>query len=178
MGENEYSLVLLLRMQPPALLQEDGDSSKTENGCHDNQPDDKTECYITNDEADNAATGCTGCPEDVASLETHEFKGPLKPLEYRVFRIVLSFLFHEEWCLASATSRTGTGIRRKEEQRQCLGSCNEEDTGSDKHHDALLDILFLVVHLDIDTDGSYHGNNTGNGIADFDGIGYIISDTF
>ena len=32
-----------------------------------------------------------------------------------------------------------------------------------KKYDALLDILLLVVHLHIHTDGTNHGHDTGNG---------------
>ena len=52
-----------------------------------------------------------------------------------------------------------------EEQRQCLGCCNEENTCADDHHDLLLDVLFLVVHGDVNAYGSDNCNDTCNGIA-------------
>lgn len=63
-----------------------------------------------------------------------------------------------------------------EEQWQCLGSRNQEDAGSDNHHDLLLDILLLVVHGDIDANRAYDGHDAGDGIAELDDDGHILGD--
>lgn len=41
----------------------------------------ETRGYIDNKKRKNCATGSTGCPVDVASLESKELQGALKPLE-------------------------------------------------------------------------------------------------
>jgi len=58
---------------------------------------------------------------DVAALQSHQFKRPLKPLEHGIGRIVFF-----------------AGIRHgshTEEKRQSLGCGHEEDAGADNHHD-------------------------------------------
>ena len=61
-----------------------------------------------------------------------------------------------------------------EEQRQSLGSGNQEHTCADDHHDRLLDVLLLVVHLHIHGDGTDDGHDTCNGIAELGGDGDIL----
>ena len=53
-----------------------------------------------------------------------------------------------------------------EEQWQCLGSCNEEDTCAYDHHDLLFHVLLLVVHGDVNRDRTDDGNDTCNGVAE------------
>lgn len=62
-----------------------------------------------------------------------------------------------------------------EEQRQCLGCCNEENTCADDHHDLLFHVLFLVVHGDVNAYGSDNCNDTCNGIAGFTTIGTYLA---
>ena len=61
-----------------------------------------------------------------------------------------------------------------EEQRQSLGSGNQEHTCADDHHDRLLDVLLLVVHLHIHGDGTDDGHDTCNGIAELGGDGDVL----
>ena len=93
---------------------------------------------VTENKSEDGTSGCSCSPIDVSSLDTHEFKGLLQPLEYRICNIVGIFSI---FCHRLTTE--------SKEQRKGLSCCNEEDTGSDNHHDLLLDILFLIVHSDI-----------------------------
>ena len=90
---------------------------------------------VTEDKTDDGSSGCGGSPVDIATLNTHELKGFLQPLEYRVSDIFLIV----------CSCHDGSGY--SEEQRQGLGCCNEEDTGADNHHDLLLEILSIFYKL-------------------------------
>jgi hypothetical protein len=39
------------------------------------------------------------------------------------------------------------GLGESEKQRKCLGCRDKEDTGSDHHHDLLLEILLIVCNV-------------------------------
>ena len=111
------------------------------------EPDDD----IHDNESYYRASGCGCRPVYVAALQSHQFKRPLKPLEHGIGGIAFF-----------------AGIRHglhTEEERQGLCRGHEEDAGADNHHDRLLDILLLVVHLDIDADCAHDGDNAGDGVA-------------
>ena len=96
MGEDEDSLVFLLRMQALVLLDK---RHRTAEGKDDGRCDqtDKESCRdITDDETENRTAGCACGPIDVAALETQEFKRPLKPLEHWVVLITVTELFHDK----------------------------------------------------------------------------------
>ncbi len=122
----------------------------------------ETDDDIHDDESYNRATGCGCRPVDVAALQSHKFKRPLKPLEHGI-----------GWIVFFAGIRHGS---HTEEKRQSLRCGHEEDAGADNHHDRLLDILLLVVHLDIDADSAYDGDNAGDGVAELDDDGDILGD--
>ena len=42
----------------------------------------------------------------------------------------------------------------------------KEDAGADDHHDLLLDVLLVVVHGDVDADGTDDRHDTGDGVAE------------
>ncbi len=91
--------------------------------CGDKRYKSRHETYddIHDDESYNRATGCCRRPVDVAALQSHQFKRPLKPLEHGIGRIVFF-----------------VGIRHgshTEEERQSLCSGHKEYTGTDNHHD-------------------------------------------
>lgn len=159
---DEYSLVVVLGMETLSLLQHYQGGSGSDRNYERYKPCHETENDIHHDEPDNRASGCCCSPVDVAALESHQFEGPLQPLEHGIGRIAFF-----------------TGIRHclhTEEERQSLGSCDKEDAGADNHHDRLLHILLLVVHLDIDADCAHDGDNAGDGVAELDDDGDILGD--
>ena len=124
---DEYSLFILLGVQPFPLFQHyqscSGSNSYYERykSCHETEDD------IHDDEPDNRTSGGSGCPIDVAALKSHQFEGSLQPLEHWIGRI--GFFI---------------GIRHglhTEEERQSLSCGHEEDAGADNHHDRLLENL-------------------------------------
>lgn len=149
-------------METLALLEHYKGGSYRDCGYEGYQTRHETDDDIHDDESYNRATGCGCRPVDVAALQSHQFKRPLKPLEHGIGRIVFF-----------------AGIRHgshTEEKRQSLGCGHEEDAGADNHHDRLLDILLLVVHLDIDADSTHDGDNAGDGVAELDDDGDILGD--
>lgn len=112
-----------------------------------------TDQAVTEYESYDGSPGSGGSPVDIASLDAHELKGFLKPLENRVRHI---FLFLK-------SCHAGSGYA--EEEGQGLGCRNQEDTCAHDHHNLLLDILLFIVHRDVDADGSDHGHYFGNRVA-------------
>lgn len=117
-------------MQPLALLEQNQSGTACYGNCQYNQCENESCQTVGYDKADygNAYRSCR--PIDVSSLNTHKFKGTLKPLEQWIIGIVFLSAVH-----------TACALRETEEQRKCLGCRNEEDTGSDHHHDLLLENL-------------------------------------
>lgn len=117
-------------MQSLALLEQNQSHTACHGDGQDDQGKDKSCNTVGYDEADNgdAYRGCR--PIDVATLNTHKFKGTLQPLEQWIIRIVFLFPVHDT-----------CGLGESEEQRKCLGCRDKEDTGSDHHHDLLLENL-------------------------------------
>ena len=133
--------------------------------CHhqDYQPGKETGKAVSHDEADNGTTDGSCRPIDVPALNPHEFKRPLQPLEHGVF----------QW--PGVAVRSGHGLAGDaEEQRECLCGRHKENTSAHNHHDGLLDILFLVVHGDVNAYGSDNCNDTCNGIAELHHDRYIL----
>ena len=148
-------------MQPFFLFDEDKSRTCTQrkNQCY--QTRKKSDQAVGHDEADNGSTDGTYCPIDVAALDSHELKRFLQPLEQRVF------------CIPAVRVRVCAHYslaRYAKEQRQCLCGCHKENTSSHNHHDGLLDILLLIVHLDIHADSTYDRHYAGNGVTQFDHI--------
>ena len=159
---DEHSLVVVFGMETLALLEHYKGSSDRDCRYEGYQPRHETDDDIHDDESHNRSTGCCGCPIDVAALKSHQFEGSLQPLEHWIGRIAFFI-----------------GIRHDlhtEEERQSLCCGHEEDAGADNHHDRLLDILLLVVHLDIDADSAHDGDNAGDGVAELDDDGNILGD--
>lgn len=119
---DEYSLVDGFGMEALALLEHYQGTSDRD--CCDERYKScyETEDDIHDDEPYNRAAGCGCRPVDVAALQSHQFKRPLKPLEHGI-RLVAVFV---------ALFRHGSDA---EEERQSLGSGHEEDAGTDNHHD-------------------------------------------
>lgn len=140
-------------MKALMLLDENHPSTHTQESGKQDESNNESEYDIANEKTQKAPSYSTCSPIDVSSLQTHEFKGLLKPLEnWIILESFLVYVTHIQ------------GLETKE-QRQTLSCCDEEDTSTYNHHDALLDILLLVVHLHIHTDGTNHGHDTGNGVA-------------
>ena len=159
---DEHSFVVVFGMETLALLEHYKGSSDRDCRYEGYQPRHETDDDIHDDESHNRSTGCCGCPIDVAALKSHKFEGSLQPLEHWIGRIAFFI-----------------GIRHDlhtEEERQSLCCGHEEDAGADNHHDRLLDILLLVVHLDIDADSAHDGDNAGDGVAELDDDGNILGD--
>lgn len=139
-------------MQALALLHDDENATdshgedKQHESCH------ETEDTVAEDEARNGSSRCGSRPVDVASLQPEELQWTLQSLENGIVRKpFLLCISHNCQCFNVLHTRNLT-LRltsNAEEQRQCLGCCNEENTCADDHHDLLLDILFLVVHGDV-----------------------------
>lgn len=114
-------------MEALALLEHYKGGSNRDRRYEGYQTRNETDDDIHDDESHNRATGCGCRPVYVATLQSHQFKRPLKPLEHGIGRIVFF-----------------AGIRHgshTEEERQSLGCGHEEDAGADNHHDRLLENL-------------------------------------
>ena len=158
MRKNKNSFVNGLAMQTLALLDENHDTADTKGSGKNTKTDQEASDNVTDDEtADSTANGSCS-PVDIPALQAHHLQRSLKTLEDGEILIV-GLGIHQ----TQTTKRLLT--TDAEEQRQSLGCGNQEDTGTDEHHDALLDILLLVVHLDVHGDRTDNGNYTGNGIA-------------
>ena len=154
----------MLRMQAALLLDKYQHGAHSCNGSQYNDAGKKSEDDIEDEETDYTTTYSTGGPIDVPTLKAHEHQRTLQSLEDRVLRT--AFLIRVLHGLRSDT----------EEQRKSLGSSDEEDTGTDDHHDLLLDILLLVVHGDVHRDSTHNGYDTGDRIAELDNDRYVLGD--
>ena len=172
-GIDKHSLVVLLGMQSFPLFEHD--ETCTRSDCHDQhyQSCNNTHQTVGGNEADDGSS-CRGCcPIDVPPLYSHEFKGLLESLEQWVIGVADFLIFS---CHSSrrfslteyARNNSHSLVGHTEEQWQCLCCCHEEDTCSYNHHDLFLDILLLIVHGDVNADGTHYGNNTCNGITELD----------
>ena len=77
---DEHTMLFLLGMQPFLLFEEDEGGSRTEGNSKNHKTNHKAENAICYDKAEDGSTNGTGCPGDVASLESHKFKGFLETL--------------------------------------------------------------------------------------------------
>ena len=118
---DKHSLVVILGMETFTLLQHYQCGSYRDCGDKRNKPRHETDDDIHDDESYNRATRCGCRPVDVAALQSHQFKRPLKPLEHGIGRI--AFFTGISHCLHT------------EEERQSLGCGHKEDAGTDNHHD-------------------------------------------
>ena len=119
----------MLRMQAALLLDKYQRGAHSCNGSQYNDAGKKSEDDIEDEETDYTTTYSTGGPIDVPTLKAHEHQRTLQSLEDRVLRT--AFLIRVLHGLRSDT----------EEQRKSLGSSDEEDTGTNDHHDLLLENL-------------------------------------
>ena len=83
-GIDEHTMLFLLGMQPFLLFEEDEGGSRTEGNSMNYKTNHKAENAICYDKAEDGSTNGTGCPGDVASLESHKFKGLLETLEHGI----------------------------------------------------------------------------------------------
>lgn len=152
-------------MKPLALFHHDKGSSTAHNGNKDNESSEKTYQAVGDYEAEYRPAYSTCRPIDVPPLNAHKFKGPLKP--------------PEQWVSAVAVGnvrfvRHAGSVRHTEEHGQCLGRSHKEDTGSHNHHDGLLHVLLLVVHLDVHRDGTDHSHDAGDGVTQLHDVGDVL----
>jgi len=93
-GIDKYTLVNLLGMKAAFLLDEDQGSSHARDDDQDDESCNKPDEEICDNKADNGSSNGSCGPVDVASLQPHELKGFLQPLEYWVLgKHVLLILF-------------------------------------------------------------------------------------
>lgn len=119
-------------MQALMLLDENHPSTHTQESGKQDESNNESEYDIANEKAQKAPSYSTCGPIDVSSLQTHEFKGLLKPLEnWIILESFLVYVTHIQ------------GLETKE-QRQTLSCCDEEDTSTYNHHDALLENLLSM----------------------------------
>ena len=90
---DEHTMLFLLGMQPFLLFEEDEGCSRTEGNCKNHKTNYKAEDAICNDEAEDGSTNCTGSPGDIASLESHKFKGLLETLEHGIAYVLIFVYF-------------------------------------------------------------------------------------
>lgn len=116
-------------MQALMLLDENHPSTHTQESGKQDESNNESEYDIANEKTQKAPSYSTCGPTDVSSLQAHEFKGLLKPLEnWIILESFLVYVTHIQ------------GLETKE-QRQTLSCCDEEDTSTYNHHDALLENL-------------------------------------
>lgn len=119
---DKYSLVDGFGMETLALLEHYQGTSDCYCGDERYKSGNETEDNIHDDEPYNRASGCGCRPVDVATLQPHQFKRPLKPLEHGIGLVaVFVALFRHR--------------SDAEEERQSLCSGHKEDAGTDNHHD-------------------------------------------
>lgn len=119
---DKYSFVNGFGMKALALLEHYQGTSDCYCGDERYKSGYETEDYIHYDEPNYRAAGCGCRPVNVAALQPHQFKRPLKPLEHGIGLVaVFVALFRHR--------------SDAEEERQSLGSGHEEDAGTDNHHD-------------------------------------------
>ena len=90
---DEHTMLFLLGMQPFLLFEEDEGCSRTEGNCKNHKTNHKAEDAICNDEAEDGSTNSTGSPGDIASLESHKFKGLLETLEHGIAYVLIFVYF-------------------------------------------------------------------------------------
>lgn len=119
-------------MQALMLLDENHPSTHTQESGKQDESNNESKYDIANEKTQKAPSYSTCSPIDVSSLQTHEFKGLLKPLEnWIILESFLVYVTHIQ------------GLETKE-QRQTLSCCDEEDTSTYNHHDALLENLPII----------------------------------
>ena len=138
---DEDALVPLLRVQPLSLLHKDKCCPYGEDGGKDGEACKESKEAVAQDEADDSSSCGDGCPGDVAPLHAHELQRSLESLEHGVAGIVCACAAIIALCLAHGVPLSFLSSLDAEEQRQCLGGCNQEDAGSYNHHDRLLENL-------------------------------------
>lgn len=119
---DKYSLVDGFGMESLALLEHYQGTSDCYCSDERYKSGNETENYIHDNKPYNRASGCGCRPVDVAALQSHQFKRPLKPLEHGIGLVA--------FFVALFRHRSDA-----EEERQSLGSSHEEDAGADNHHD-------------------------------------------
>ena len=124
----------MLGVQSLYLFEDDKGDADGADDCEGNESHDEAQQRVGNDERQDGTACSDGCPGNVATTKAHEFKGSLQPLENWVLRVA------GVHCTAHLESSDYT-VFDAEEQRQGLGSGNQEDTCADDHHDRLLEIL-------------------------------------
>ena len=87
MGENEDSLILVLRVQSLTLLEEGHHTTEGKDDCQQDQCRYEADGHIADDETHDGTACRPCCPVDVTTLKTQEFKRPLKPLENLVVKM-------------------------------------------------------------------------------------------
>ena len=93
------------------LLDEYHCAAKSENRGDKHQAGEKTERDVAYEEGQKAASDCRCRPINVTSPKPQEFKRLLKPLEYRVVRVINPFFCHG---LTVIIRRTKAGsVRRR-----------------------------------------------------------------
>lgn len=90
---DEHTMLFLLGMQPFLLFEEDEGRSRTEGNSKNHKTNHKAENAICYDKAEDGSTNGTGCPGDVASLESHKFKGLLETLEHGIAYVLIFVYF-------------------------------------------------------------------------------------
>ena len=105
-------------MQALMLLDENHPSTHTQESGKQDESNNESKYDIANEKTQKAPSYSTCSPIDVSSLQTHEFKGLLKPLEnWIILESFLVYVIHIQ------------GLETKE-QRQALSCCDEEDTST------------------------------------------------
>lgn len=127
----------MLGVQSLHLFEDDKGDADGADDCEGNESHDEAQQRVGNDERQDGTACSDGCPGNVATTEAHEFKGSLQPLENWVLRVA------GVHCTAHLESSDYT-VFDAEEQRQGLGSGNQEDTCADDHHDRLLENLPII----------------------------------
>ena len=90
---DEHTMILFLGMQTLFLLEEDKGSTSTERNGKNEKPCYKTEDAVCDDEAKDGSTNGTGCPGDVATLKSHEFKGLLQSFEHGITDVLCIVIY-------------------------------------------------------------------------------------
>ena len=132
-GIDIYAVSVFLAVQAFALLEEDERRTCRSKHGKDGEPGDEPSQAVACDESGYGRASDGRRPIYVAALKAQEFKRPLQPLEYRIILKTLFPVFHPSLALGGDA----------EEQRQSLCGRNQEDAGTDDHHDLLLEILLI-----------------------------------
>ena len=96
MGKDKNALWRLFGMESLMLLDENHPSTHTQESGKQDESNNESKYDIANEKAQKAPSYSTCGPIDVSSLQTHEFKGLLKPLENReVWEFLLFCCIHK-----------------------------------------------------------------------------------